>query len=64
MIYCTPEKCALCMFLPGSDYCLRHQARRCIELSRLCFSQGVHEALKDIAQELNNEATAAASHYG
>ena len=56
MIYCAPEKCAVCQLIPGSDFCLRHQARRCIELSRRVFSGGVHDALEDIAHDLNEDA--------
>jgi hypothetical protein len=56
MIYCTPERCALCQLIPGSDFCLRRQARRCVELSRRSFRHGTGAALREIARDLNGEA--------
>jgi hypothetical protein len=53
---CTPEQCALCQLIPGSDFCLRRQARRCVELSERALSEGIRAALKDLSLNLMDEA--------
>jgi hypothetical protein len=57
MIYCAPTKCALCQLIPGTDFCLRRQARRYVELSRCVFTNGVRDALEEIAFDLNAKAS-------
>jgi DNA-directed RNA polymerase subunit M/transcription elongation factor TFIIS len=58
MIFCPPAKCALCLLIPGSDFCLRLQARRYLELSKRVVSRGVHDALAELGLDLNNAARA------
>ncbi len=56
MLYCTPEKCALCQLIPGSDFCFRRQARRCLAMSSQVASHGVRHALEDLRLLLLDEA--------
>jgi hypothetical protein len=58
MIFCTPEKCALCLLVAGSAGCLRKHARKCIYLSKKVFSRGVHDALEELGLQLMEEASA------
>lgn len=50
--------CALCLLIPGSPGCLRKQARRYLHLSKKVFSQGVHDALQELSEQLMDEASA------
>ena len=59
MLYCTPEKCGRCQLIPGSDFCLRRQARRCLAISRQVASRGVRHALEDLRLQLLDEARSA-----
>jgi hypothetical protein len=56
MLYCTPEKCAACQLIPGSDFCFRRQARRCLAISRQVASHGVRHALEDLRLQLLQKA--------
>ena len=56
MLYCTPEKCGLCQLIPGSDFCLRRQARRCLAISQQVASRGVRHALEDLRLQLLEQA--------
>jgi len=56
MLYCTPEKCAVCQLIPGSDFCFRRQARRCLAMSRQVVSRGVRHALEDLHLQLLEKA--------
>jgi hypothetical protein len=58
MLYCTPEKCALCQLIPGSDFCLRRQARRCVAISRRVVSRSVRHTLVELGMQLMDEARA------
>jgi hypothetical protein len=58
MLYCQPERCALCQLIPGSRFCLRHQARRCLDLSKRVLRAGTREALEEMARELERTAAA------
>jgi hypothetical protein len=59
MLYCTPERCAACELIPGSDFCLRRQARRCLAMSRQVVSRSVRHALEDLRLQLLEEAGSA-----
>jgi hypothetical protein len=56
MIYCTPEKCALCLLIPRSEFCFRRQARRCLEISKRVYRPGVHAALEELGLALLDAA--------
>jgi len=58
MIYCAAEKCALCLWIPGSPRCLRKQAHKYLRLSKNVFSPGVRDTLQDLSEQLMDEAHA------
>jgi hypothetical protein len=58
MIYCTPERCAVCQLIPSTDFCLRRQARRRVALSNKAVCQGVSDALRDLGTQLTVAAEA------
>ena len=56
MIFCTAERCALCLLVPGSPNCMRKQARKYLTLSKRVFSLGVRDTLHDLSSQLMDEA--------
>ena len=56
MIFCKPERCVLCLLVPGSSNCLRKQARKYIALSKRVFNRAVHDTLHDLSSQLMDEA--------
>lgn len=58
MIFCTAERCALCLLVAGSSNCLRKQARKYLALSKQVFSRGVHDTLRELSSQLMDEAGA------
>ena len=58
MLFCSAEKCALCLLVEGSANCLRKQAQSCMFLSKKVFSRGVRDALEELSLMLMDEASA------
>ena len=58
MIYCTPERCALCKLIPGSAECLRKQAYNFLRLAKTKVGRATHEDLEEISFALMDKARA------
>ena len=56
MLFCSAEKCALCLLIEGSADCLRRQAHNCVVLSRKAFKRGVRDTLEQLSLNLMDEA--------
>ena len=50
MLFCSAEKCALCLLVAGSAECYRRQARKCIFLSKRVHRYGVSRVLNDLSR--------------
>jgi hypothetical protein len=58
MLFCSAEKCVLCLLMEGSAGCLRKQALSCMRLSKHAFGRAVRYALEELSLMLMDEADA------
>jgi hypothetical protein len=58
MLFCSAEKCALCLLIEGSAECLRKQAQNCAILSKTVFRRNVRATLEQLSLNLMDEARA------
>ena len=58
MIYCSPERCALCRLIPGSAECLRKQAYDFLRLAKTKVGRPTHEDLEELSFDLMEKARA------
>ena len=58
MLFCSAEKCALCLLIEGSAECLRKQAQNCAIISRKVFRRNVRATLEELSLNLMDEARA------
>jgi len=58
MLFCSAEKCALCLLIAGSAECLRKQAYNCVSLSKKVFRRNVRATLEELSLNLMDEVRA------
>ncbi len=58
MLFCSDEKCAVCLLSEGSADCLRRQAHNCVIASKKMLRGGIRDALDALSLNLMDEASA------
>ena len=58
MLFCSAEKCALCLLIEGSAECLRKQTCNCVSLSKKVLRRNVRDTLEQLSLNLMDEARA------
>jgi hypothetical protein len=58
MLFCSDEKCVVCLLIEGSADCLRRQAYNCVIASKKKLKRGIRDALDQLSLNLMDEAAA------